>query len=282
MPYKYVLRKGRIWIAAFLILPVVLVAIPAVIIHRAEAELNAAFERVSHTLEVQDSVRKLFTQLGEAQSESRAFIFTGEALYAENFDSSIHAAIQELDKVHSLTADNSSQQARIAQLKGIVSRLTIFLKANIALRQAGSIEEAAAAARSRTDEAFSREIAGVLQVMTNEEVTLLTARGRTLSEKARISKAVVWSMLAFCLLFLCAALYLIYRLLKAETYANICAWSKTIEFENEWISFEEYLRRRFGIDASHGIAPREAERVYEKYVAEQSSEKKPSPPFQPE
>jgi hypothetical protein len=44
----------------------------------------------------------------------------------------------------------------------------------------------------------------------------------------------------------------------AEHYRNLvtlCAWTRSVEYEGEWISFEEYLRRKFGISSTHGISP---------------------------
>ena len=36
---------------------------------------------------------------------------------------------------------------------------------------------------------------------------------------------------------------------------TLCAWTRTIRYEQEWISVEEYLRRRYGVGTSHGISP---------------------------
>ena len=41
----------------------------------------------------------------------------------------------------------------------------------------------------------------------------------------------------------------------------MCAWSRTIEYQGEWISFEEYLKRHFGIDTSHSISPDVAQKL---------------------
>ncbi len=43
---------------------------------------------------------------------------------------------------------------------------------------------------------------------------------------------------------------------------TVCAWSRTVEYQGEWISFEEYLKRRFNLDTSHGISPEEARRAF--------------------
>ncbi len=49
---------------------------------------------------------------------------------------------------------------------------------------------------------------------------------------------------------------------RVDSLVTICAWSRTVEYEGEWISFEEYLLRRFHINTSHGISPEEAKKVF--------------------
>lgn len=36
---------------------------------------------------------------------------------------------------------------------------------------------------------------------------------------------------------------------------TLCAWTRTVRHEGEWISVEKYLQRRFGILTSHGVSP---------------------------
>jgi len=45
---------------------------------------------------------------------------------------------------------------------------------------------------------------------------------------------------------------------RIDAMVTICAWSRTIEYAGEWVSFEEYLLRKFNIVASHGISPQQA------------------------
>lgn len=49
---------------------------------------------------------------------------------------------------------------------------------------------------------------------------------------------------------------------RVKNLVTICAWSRTVEYEGRWISFEEYLLLRFGISTSHGISPEEARKVF--------------------
>lgn len=48
---------------------------------------------------------------------------------------------------------------------------------------------------------------------------------------------------------------------RVDTFVTICAWSHTVEYQGEWISFEEYLQRRFNISTSHGISPAEFQKA---------------------
>lgn len=52
---------------------------------------------------------------------------------------------------------------------------------------------------------------------------------------------------------------------RVEGFVIMCAWSRTVEHEGNWISFEEYLKKRFKLDVSHGISPEEATRAWDKY-----------------
>lgn len=45
---------------------------------------------------------------------------------------------------------------------------------------------------------------------------------------------------------------------RVSGLVTLCAWSRTVEYQGEWLSFEDYLKRRFGLDTSHGISPDEA------------------------
>lgn len=40
-----------------------------------------------------------------------------------------------------------------------------------------------------------------------------------------------------------------------DEFVTLCAWTRTVRFEGEWISVESYLERRYGVRTSHGISP---------------------------
>jgi hypothetical protein len=64
---------------------------------------------------------------------------------------------------------------------------------------------------------------------------------------------------------------------RVESMVMICAWSRTVKYEGEWISFEQYLLRRFKISTSHGISPAEAKRLF----GDMENSENPAPDAQP-
>ncbi len=51
---------------------------------------------------------------------------------------------------------------------------------------------------------------------------------------------------------------------STEHLVTLCAWSKTVRHEGEWLTFESYLERRFGLVTTHGMSPK----AMEKFEAE--------------
>ncbi len=42
----------------------------------------------------------------------------------------------------------------------------------------------------------------------------------------------------------------------ADEFVTLCAWTRSVRYEGEWISVESYLQRRYGVRTSHGISPK--------------------------
>ena len=111
-----------------------------------------------------------------------------------------------------------------------------------------------------------------LQAMTNEEASVLRSRQKVLVTDLR-SGDMVSLGLAGALALMMIALLVIAR--GAEHYRNLvtlCAWTRSVEYEGEWISFEEYLRRKFNVSATHGISPDALSQIQVGLVEPQKSE----------
>jgi GAF domain-containing protein len=46
-------------------------------------------------------------------------------------------------------------------------------------------------------------------------------------------------------------------------FVTICAWSRKIKIDNQWLTFEEFLQRFLGLKVTHGIEPTLAQAILE-------------------
>jgi hypothetical protein len=114
------------------------------------------------------------------------------------------------------------------------------------------------------------QLRALLAQMGAEENRLLSTReDGTIASTSR-SSILLASLIGGSVVLEIGVLYLLRRLSKLQPLVNICAWSRTIEYNGGWISFEEYLKRRFDIESTHGISPDQAEKLYQKQHSTES------------
>ena len=52
-----------------------------------------------------------------------------------------------------------------------------------------------------------------------------------------------------------ATLWVFRRLRLLEGFIQVCAWCRKVNLGDEWISFEQYLKREHDVQSTHGICP---------------------------
>ena len=52
-----------------------------------------------------------------------------------------------------------------------------------------------------------------------------------------------------------ATLWVFRRLRILEGFIQVCAWCRKVNVEDEWVTFEKYLKREHDVDSTHGICP---------------------------
>ncbi|HEX4346402.1 MAG TPA: hypothetical protein VHZ73_02455 [Vicinamibacterales bacterium] len=155
-----------------------------------------------------------------------------EALLAVEDDAQAGGARAQLANLLALTADNPSQQARLALMAPMLGR--------------GEDAERLRAAIGD----------GV-----GEEQDLLVTRQAEFQSSVATRGLLIWGLIAFNACALGGLLWMMWRVQRLESIATVCAESRTIQYDNEWLTFDEYLRRRFRIRVTHGLSPTEADRL---------------------
>lgn len=258
---KLLSRPTKAVIAAAMLLPALLIGVPAVLAFRAEAKARHAFEWVTHTLSVGTAVQSLVNSLVDAETGQRGFLLTQREAYLEPYDAGRARVGQNFSDLRALTRDNPEQQQRLDEVEPLIRERLALLAETIALERGGDHDGALALVTSGRGKHVMDKIRGMLGVISNDEQRLLWLRQRQLKSEATQSTLLLVALVAVSAACGAMVLYLLHRLSKLEPIVNMCASSRTIEYQGEWLSFEEYLERRFNIRTSHGMSPAEFERL---------------------
>ena len=63
------------------------------------------------------------------------------------------------------------------------------------------------------------------------------------------------TLLLVAIVVVVATLWVFRRLRTLESFIQVCAWCHKVHVGNEWISFEQYLRREHEVYSTHSICP---------------------------
>ena len=214
-----------------------------------------SFEWVSRTLEIQRELATVEARMSEAESGQRGYILTGQPAFLGPYNKASKDVRDRLANLRRLVADNSAQLRRLLIIESLSRAKLAELDSTIKLERAGKREVAVSIVRTTHSDSLMTAVRSGLQSMTDEEASLLRGRQKTLVMELRHGDLISLALAAALLLML-IALLVIAR--GAEHYRNLvtlCAWTRSVEYEGEWISFEEYLRRKFNVSTTHGISP---------------------------
>ena len=220
MTRKLLSRSNRFLITAGLILPLVLVGIPAVLAYRAEGEVKDSFRWVTHTLEVERAVQSLVNSLVDAETGQRGFLLTRRAVYLEPYDSGRSRIAQQFTEVRNLTADNPEQQRRLDEVEPLIKERLAVLEETVALERRGEHDAALALVNSDRGKNTMDRIRGLLREMGDDEQRLLWLRQRHLSVQAGRSTALLFTLLLASAASAGLVFYIVRRLARIEQAAS--------------------------------------------------------------
>jgi signal transduction histidine kinase/CheY-like chemotaxis protein len=137
------------------------------------ARQDEAFAKVSHTLQVQNTLAGVITQLQEAEGGQRGYLLTGRDEYLAPYRSGIAGVDRELDALDSLVADNPVQLAHAEELRRAVLAREALLSENLGDYAAGRPLRHERLAQGKT---HMDEVRRAVAAMTAEEERLLADR----------------------------------------------------------------------------------------------------------
>lgn len=216
---------------------------------------------VRHTLDVERQFDALLRAVGDAESGQRGFLLVRDETYLMPYRKAIAVLDSQLSTLMRLVADNSEQHERVTQLAALVRKKAAELGETVDLARRGDQETAWVIVASNRGQALMDRIRETTEAGLAAEERLLADRDAALNASIKRGGYLIWSLVLLNAVVLVALVIAMRRLERLESLVTVCAWSKTIRYEEEWVSFEEYLTRRFHVRISHGMSPAETQRM---------------------
>lgn len=255
---QHLSKIRKLLVVVGMLVPVLLLIGVGIMLGRSHRSMLASSQWISHTLEVESKLARLRFHIAEAESAHRGFLLTRRPEFLESFTAAVAKIPPEEKDLLAITADNAPQQQRLKQLTEAITAKTGVLQQTLSLASSGRQDEAMRLFNSESERQLMVEIHRLINAAATEEEALLQMREGTMAGKSALHANISYTLIGFAGLTVASVLLLLWHMQRAQALITVCAWSKTIEHEGEWLSFEDYMQKRFGLNISHGISPEEA------------------------
>ncbi|HEY5208798.1 MAG TPA: CHASE3 domain-containing protein [Stellaceae bacterium] len=187
---------GRKLGVGFALAGLILLAI-ALVGYRSISTLIDNDELVNRSHQVQVEFANLMTHVTDAETGQRGYIITGNDNYLEPYRAALGAIDKSLDLLHHSTADNPSQQRRLAAVAPLIDTKLAELKTTIALRRSQGFDAAAKEVLSDTGKIAMDQIRAVVAASDQDATQLLDERAREAGASAHWAIAIIlWGSIA--------------------------------------------------------------------------------------
>lgn len=254
-------KRQLVWSALTLGILVATGALALWLNQGARTQTGSAIRWTTHTFQVENELYEHLAALGEAESAQRGFILTDDAAYLIPWAQASDTARRLLVSLRRLTVDNASQQRRLATLDRLMEARLDVMRTGVALMRKGQRDSVDRLVKSGLGRSLMDSIHVTVRSAVAEEDSLLQRRQFAVETALSRRFLIEELIMGIALLALALATVVWVWLRRAERIVTMCAWSKAINFEGEWMSVETYMERRFGLSITHGISPAELERL---------------------
>ncbi|MCC6989642.1 MAG: CHASE3 domain-containing protein [Acidobacteria bacterium] len=233
-----------------------------------QRQLDAAMAGTTTALEVRRVSQTLLAIVLDVQSSQRGYVLTGDPLYLAPYESARRELPEHLRELSTLVARHETQVTRVRELDALATARVDFAADVVRLVTDGRGPEALAAVESGRGKRLTDDARLIIAGIDAEEAGIVVAQQRAAASDAGRQATALSALVVASTVTLVILMFMVRRMMAYEEIVRMCAWSRTIEYQGQWMSFEQYLQERFGMQTSHGISPDAARRVREQTEAE--------------
>lgn len=113
----------------------------------------------------------------------------------------------------------------------------------------------AAAAHTASLASRYAEMRRLLYSLQRQEFAALVEYSAAAADRARRIQSLNAALILLAMGLAAAGAWLLFRRIReVENLITVCAWTRRVKWQGRWISFEEYLAKRFNLRCTHGIS----------------------------
>ncbi len=256
------LLLSRSAVIAGLIIAVSLVLATLLLSTTANRSIVDAHERSTHAQASLLAIQQVRATITEAETGQRGYLLTRDEAYLEPYHEAAARYENELAALaQQLTGHDEIQNTRL-ELDALLHEKFNEIARTISLRQRYGIGPALNVVESDTG---ARTMAGIRARLDQLEAHELEEMSTHSAAAVHRSHQFQWLTLGLVaitvLLGTGAAWWLVRRVHELEKLVTVCAWTQRVKWQGRWMSFEEYLDRRFNLHFTHGMSDEAAEKM---------------------
>ena len=212
---------------------------------------------VEHTFEVRDTLSELLAALQDVETAHRSYLLTGREYYFQPHQSAREVVTSVVVRLEILLEGSAAQQDQLTRIRPLIFDQLDFDAHTMELKRAGEEKKLNAVLLTDRTRMLQTELRDRVETMMQRASGELADRQHESMQDFAFARQVLAMLLVGSGAILVLVCLLLLRIKKLERFVTVCAWSKTIRFDDQWISFEEYLKRRYHVKISHGMSDTE-------------------------
>lgn len=229
--------------------------------HFARRERASATTRQAHAHALDLALVELSAAATQADAAAEIFLATWRSAYLNNALATEDALRHRLAGLRAALATDTALAPSLQTLDSLLEQRRINIAQLIAWARAGQFNRVREWSDAHRDAVRAGAVQAAIDSLIASQRLAREQDAAVLAAAARRSDQVMylsWIVEAS----LCALVaWLLWRYERSRQLVIMCAWSRTIQFEGEWLTFEQYLERRFGLQTSHGVRPEVAAQI---------------------
>ncbi len=223
------------------------------------ANTSAPARNVASPLSDADAI---LTTLGEADTNARRFVLTGNKTQRQAFDDAKLRYPAQLTRLQERYVGRAEAAPHLLALEE--SLVTHFAVLDEIIESSYGDDALISLMLIESDSSHveREKISTAIQALEAMELDQLEQKSTSAEQRAESIQALNAGLIVFVVTLAGTGAWLLFRRVREiEGLITVCAWTRQVRWKGHWMSFEDYLAKRFRLHCTHGICEEAANKL---------------------